>query len=111
MVTAGITSTFTWVAAAVPTAATTHVDILPPLLMAIGVAVLGAYVMMASDNRNWWLPGRKKMNAESEQRLFNQRISEMGVSSGTEQALRQIANQLEQIAKALSAQTREPEEG
>lgn len=79
--------------------------------MAIGVAVLGAYVMMASDNRNWWLPGRKKMNAESEQRLFNQRISEMGVSSGTEQALRQIANQLEQIAKALSAQTREPEEG
>jgi len=72
-VTIGLTALFTWLAAAVPTAHQTHVDIWPPIGVALAATAAGIYALVALERtmstqgdiearvrrqRHWWLPGK-----------------------------------------------------
>ncbi len=109
MATAGLTAVFTWLAAAVPTAHTTHVNIWPPLAFGGVIGVVGVYAILAAEIKSWWLPGRKRIEDTSEGRWMAHTAEwaqdQMGVSRDAREvanALRSLGQSVQQIAERLS---------
>ncbi len=96
LVVAGITSTVTWLSAALPSERTTHVDIWPPLALGVVIIIAGIYAIAASDNQRLWLPGRKTFLKEQKKRFLEQ-IPEVWNDPG-----HQIAQAITELTKAVN---------
>jgi hypothetical protein len=109
MATVGGTAIFTWLASALPTAHQTHVSIWPPLFVGIAVVVAGIYAIAASDNKTWWLPGRRRAQQDQPRRMVAVG-SEMGRDDENARkiadALNALGESLKQIAERLSPEDR-----
>lgn len=77
MAAAGLTGLFTWLAAALPSASQTHVDIWPPIGVAGALGLAGLYVLIAVEAHKGWLPGRKKIEKGELGRAMVQSMDEM----------------------------------
>lgn len=70
LVSVGGTSTFVWLAAALPSEHSTHVDIWPPIAVSLVVVLAGIYVIMAAETERGWLPGRQRIRDTSRGRAM-----------------------------------------
>jgi len=100
--TVGVTAMFTWLAAALPTQSMTHVNILPPLGVAIGVTLLGLYAIIAAEKRCLWLPGRPKLHKSAVTRMTHETVTEMALSV-SQGSTRDVVRAIENLARALTA--------
>ena len=59
LVSISVTSAFVWLAAVLPTVHATHVNIWPPIGIALAMLAVGIWVIVAAETGKLWLPGRQ----------------------------------------------------